>query len=79
MNRTAAFDEIQSVLCDQFGVEKENITEHANLREHVGLDSLDLIELLSKMEERFGGEVSDGEVREVRTVGDVLDLVAKMA
>lgn len=79
MNRAKAFEEIQSVLLDHFGVEQENITEEAGLREHVGLDSLDLIELVSQMEERFGGEVSDGEVREVRTVGDVLDLVVKMA
>jgi acyl carrier protein len=56
------------------GPEPDQITRDAKL-EDLEIDSLDLIELLQIAEERFGVEINPDDAKDVRTVGDALDLM----
>lgn len=51
------------------------ITRDTNLTFDLGLKSIDLLELVTEVEDTFGIEVSDEAVESVRTVGDLNDYI----
>ncbi|MFV8414345.1 acyl carrier protein [Mycoplasma sp. Sp48II] len=52
---------------------KKNISEEDNIKE-IGIDSLDLAELLFEAEAKFGIEISDEQLRNVETVKDIISI-----
>jgi acyl carrier protein len=60
-----------------FGLEEEQVTPGAHLVEDLALDSLDLAELVVILERETGRELSDEDVKGIRTVEDVLGLVER--
>ncbi|HEX2128822.1 MAG TPA: phosphopantetheine-binding protein [Solirubrobacterales bacterium] len=62
---------------EEIGAEGE-ITRDAAF-EDLDLDSLDLVELAQIVEDEFGVELDGDAVKDVKTVGDVIDLVVARA
>ena len=58
---------------EEIGAEGE-VTRDAAF-EDLDLDSLDLVELAQIIEEEFGVELDGDAVKDVKTVGDVIDVV----
>ena len=74
-------EQIERVITESlvtFGADPDAITRDAEL-EQLDVDSLDLAELSQVIEEQFGVELSAGDVAEIKTVGDAVDLVAERA
>ena len=66
------FEKLVELLSEQFGVEPETITLQTSFDEHLGADSLDLVELMMALEEEFDvGEIDEQTARGLKTVGDV--------
>ena len=61
-----------------FGADADQINREAEL-EALDIDSLDLAELSQIIEEQFGVELTSGDVAEIHTVGDAIDIVAERA
>ncbi|MCR4911405.1 MAG: acyl carrier protein [Bacilli bacterium] len=59
-------------------VDISNLKEEDNLSE-LGLDSLDLVEVMLEIEEVFGIEFSSDEIEGCKTLKDVLNLIVKKA
>jgi acyl carrier protein len=57
------------------GEKYPNLDEKANLREGLGLDSVDVVSIVSQIERRFRIRLSQQELEKLLTVGDVLDLL----
>ena len=70
----AVFDVLKRILVDDLQIRANDITPAAKCTE-VGVDSLAVIELASVLNSRFGIEIYDYELLELRTVGDIADLV----
>lgn len=68
---------VTDILVDKLGVEPEYVKSEADFREDLGGDSLDLVEVMMKVEKDFRISVSDEEADQVKTVGDIIDLVEK--
>ena len=62
---------------EEIGAEGE-ITREATF-EDLDVDSLDLVELAQIVEDEFGVELDGDSVKDVKTVGDVIDLVVAKA
>ena len=62
----------------EFGEERENIKRDARF-EDLEVDSLDLVELAQIVEDEFGVELDGDAVKDVKTVGDVVELVVARA
>jgi acyl carrier protein len=75
MSRKEHFERVRDVMVKTFGVEEEQVTPAAHLVDDLALDSLDWAELIVILERETGREISDNDVKAIRTVGDVLDLV----
>jgi len=72
-------EQIEKVITDSlisFGANAEDINRDAELTA-LDIDSLDLAELSQIIEEHFGVELTSGDVAEITTVGDAIDLVAE--
>jgi acyl carrier protein len=74
------FERIQTILTDKFHVPPEKIRPDATL-ESLGLDSLDLIEVLFEVEEAFNIRVPQDGAAAVKaaTLQDIIDNVEKLA
>ena len=57
-------------------VDISNLKEEDSLK-NIGLDSLDLVEVMLEIEEVFHIEFDSGEIEETKTLKDVLDLISK--
>jgi len=75
MERAKALDTIQEVAVEVLGVEPDQVTEAARFKEDLDADSLDLVELVMGLEERFDIEVPEEDLDGVTTVGQAVDLV----
>ena len=54
------------------------VTEETSLRDGLGFDSLDFVEVMMEMEEKFGIILEDGAVEDVETVLNLVELIAKV-
>jgi acyl carrier protein len=75
MERADALATIQDVAAEVLSVEPARVTEGARFKEDLDADSLDLVELVMGLEERFDIEVPEDDLEGVTTVGHALDLV----
>jgi len=66
------FAKIKGITIEQLGVEEDKVTMDARFREDLEADSLDLVELIMAFEDEFGGEISDEEAQQIKTVGQAV-------
>lgn len=70
---TTIFNHVKAVIVQHFGDEIGNkVTESSNFTGDLGMDSLDLVELVMAFEEEFGVEISDDEAEKILTVADTV-------
>ncbi|MFO0644639.1 MAG: acyl carrier protein [Polyangiales bacterium] len=77
MNREQIFAEMARTLVDRFEVDPDAVRLDARLYEDLELDSIDAIDMAVKVKEMTGRRVEERELRKIRTVADLVDLVAK--
>ena len=68
---------IKLVIAEQAKMKPEEITEKAKFTDDLGLDSLDMIELVMELEEEDGVEISDEDAEKMTTVGEAISYVEK--
>jgi len=66
-------DELKKLVAERLGIDEKDIKPGASFTEDLGADSLDLVELMMALEEKFGIEIPDEDARELVTVQDVID------
>jgi acyl carrier protein len=67
------FEKIKGIIVEQLGVDEDKVTMEARFKEDLEADSLDLVELIMAFEDEFGGEISDEEAQQIKTVGQAVD------
>jgi acyl carrier protein len=75
VDREKAVEEIRAILVEQLGVDPAEVTETSNFQEDLNADSLDLVELIMEMEDRFKTKIPDEEAEKITTVGQAVDFV----
>ncbi|HJZ62485.1 MAG TPA: acyl carrier protein [Miltoncostaeaceae bacterium] len=75
MERDKVVDDIRQILVEQLGVEPDEVREEASFQEDLNADSLDLVELIMEMEDRFKLKIPDEDAEKISTVGDAVDYV----
>ena len=79
MTREEVFEQVKSILVETLSVDEDKVTMEASFQEDLETDSLDLVELVMTMEEKFDVRISDEQAAEIKTVGDAVDFVMKVA
>jgi acyl carrier protein len=62
----------------QLAVDEDEISPSARFINDLGADSLDIVEMLMELEEKFNIEIADEELEKISTVGDVIDYLHKI-
>ena len=75
MERDEALAALREVAVEVLSVEPDAVTEEARFKEDLDADSLDLVELVMGLEERFDISVPEEDLEGVATVGQAVDLV----
>lgn len=70
------FDKVKGLLCDNLGIDENDVTMDSNFIDDLNIDSLDVVELIMAVEEEFGIEIPEGDVDKISTVGAMVDYIA---
>ncbi len=77
MNKDVIIDKINDFLIDEFEVEEDDISPDANLKETLGLDSLDFVDLVVAVESNFGVKLVGEDFVNILTLQNFYDLIEK--
>ena len=66
---------VKEIVAEQLGKDVNEIATGASFIDDLGADSLDIVELVMKMEEEFGIEIPDEEAEKIKTVNDVVEYI----
>jgi acyl carrier protein len=66
---------VKEIVCEQLGVNAEEVTPEASFIEDLGADSLDIVELVMALEEEYEMEISDEDAEKIKTVQDVITYI----
>ena len=71
------FEKVRAILMEQLNLKEDKIKLESRIVEDLGADSLDVVELLMTMEDKFNVSVSDEEAVNLKTVNDIVTLITK--
>ena len=69
------FDKILKIMEEQLGIDVAGITEETTFREDLRIDSLDLYELVTALEDEYGIEIPDDVAENFTKVSDIVKYV----
>jgi len=71
----ALFDDVKEVVVEQLNVKPEEVKEDSKFVEDLGADSLDVVELVMALEEKFDIEIPDEDAEKIATVADAISFI----
>ena len=79
MNKQEAIERIAKIFDEDFEISAEKLLPGANIFMDLGLDSLDMVELMFALQKAFKIQIKDGdEVRAIRTLDDLYNFVLRL-
>ena len=70
-------EKLKEAIADILGVDPNEVTEETTFTEDLGADSLDVYQIVMKIEEAFEIEIPAESIQEISTVGEAVDLFRK--
>lgn len=71
----ATFEKVKGVLAASLGCDPDDVTMESSISEDLGADSLSIVELIMALEDDFGISLPDEEVKDIKLVKDVVNLI----
>lgn len=68
-------DKIKAMIAEQTGVDEDRITMQSDILKDIGLDSLDIVELIMNAEEEWDIVIDDEDVASFKTIADVVSYI----
>jgi acyl carrier protein len=74
----STYETVRQALADQLRLDPSTIKPESLIADDLGADSLDAVELIFALEERYGVEIEAEDAESLRTVSDVVDIVDRL-
>ncbi len=72
------YDKIIKMICEQFDLEPDQLNENTSFTDDIGIDSVDVVELIVELETEFDlDEIPEEELKKMRTIGDLAAYVSE--
>ena len=79
MTEQEVIEKVNKVFEESFEIEKEKLTPEAHIFSDLGLDSLDIVDLVVALQESFGVNIRNEEkVRDIRTLEDIYRFISSL-
>ena len=73
-------ERVKPLIAEALNLDVADVTPEATLKDDLGIDSLDAVELIMELEDEFGVKIEDAEAQAFVTIGDIVTLLeAKQA
>jgi acyl carrier protein len=66
---------IKKIISDKTNIDLDKITEDSVLKDELGIDSLDIVEIVMDLEEMFKCTIPDEDYENARTIKDLFKIV----
>lgn len=77
MTREDIKQKVRAFLIDEFEIEEDKINDEAKLKEDLGIDSLDIVDIVVIVQKTFGFKINIKEMKEVKNLNDFYDYIEK--
>lgn len=74
----AVFDKVKDIIVKELKVDSAKVTLEASLKDDLGADSLDAVEIVMDIEDEFGVEIDDTKAETISTVGDLVAYIEEL-
>ena len=72
------FEKIKKIIIDELNCAPEKVTMEAKLKDDLGADSIDAVQIIMDLEDAFGIEIDEDNAGAMETVGDVVKYIESM-
>lgn len=69
------FEELKAIIAEQMCIDPSEISKDKDIIKDLGCDSLDIVDMLMAIEDKYGFTVDDSDVADLATVGDVVKYI----
>ena len=73
------FEKLKDIIAEQLSFDADKVTLEANIQEDLDADSLDIVDLITTIEDEFDISIPDEAVEEIKTVNDIVTYVENNA
>ncbi|GKH59819.1 acyl carrier protein [Campylobacter ureolyticus] len=74
----AVFEDVRDVVVEQLSVDADAVKLESKIVEDLGADSLDVVELIMALEDKFDVEIPDSDAEKLLSIKDVVDYIEKL-
>ena len=78
MNKDQILQSLQTTFTEMFDIEASRVVRSSHLINDFDLDSIDLVDMLAKLQEMTGISVRPEQFKSIRTVGDLVDTIEQL-
>ncbi|HEG5877824.1 TPA: acyl carrier protein [Campylobacter jejuni] len=71
----ATFDDVKAVVVEQLSIDADPVKMESKIIEDLGADSLDVVELIMALEEKFEVEIPDSDAEKLIKIEDVVNYI----
>jgi acyl carrier protein len=75
MERTEIEEKVREFMIEDLEIDEEKIAPEAQLKEDLGIDSLDFVDIVVIVEKKFGFKIKPEEMAGVKTLGQFCDYI----
>lgn len=77
MDRKEVIEKVNQFLVEDFEIDPELLVETNTIKQDIGIDSLDMVDIIVRVNEEFGFKLEKQELATVKTLGEFYDLLLK--
>ena len=71
----SVFEQVKEVIVDKLGVDADKVALEASFVDDLGADSLEIVELIMGLEDKFSVTIADEDAEKIRTVQDAVNFI----
>ena len=77
MSRQEIEEKVRAFLIDDLEIDEDKIKDDAKLKDDMGIDSLDFVDIVVIVEKNFGFKIKPEEMKDVKTLGQFYDYITQ--
>ncbi|MFU0824489.1 acyl carrier protein [Clostridium sp.] len=69
------FEKVRKIMAEQLGIGEEEIKLESNFQDDLGIDSLDIFEVIMELEDEFDVQIPNEDLENLKTVEDLVNYI----